>query len=342
MDTKQKCTEELVFQEMVFHAIPGRTNSFLLRDGYQKKMLGSLNTYLLSISQSIGIDLSVQTTKVDQLDWKRRFSPLLYTLYVQLKEAYEKKKIEEILDCIQLLNNETSENLHADYAQYGSILSERWEQALIQEIREISLLNKSADSTTHRANVFPLIHWDQNDFPPPFFAHSMDLLKILDYHLFLEMQAYVSRVKFYSSDTLNSVTSPRFFGAIYMRLAFEEEDPELFFLETLVHETSHLHLFTIMDRNILILNDEQDLYISPLRTDTRPMIGVFHAVFVLSRMVRILRRYCNAYPDKLSAKKLLQERERELEQGLITVAREAQLTEEGKALFHTLEACAYT
>jgi HEXXH motif-containing protein len=126
-----------------------------------------------------------------------------------------------------------------------------------------------------------------------------------------------------------------------MRLPFIDEDQELFFLETLVHETSHLHLFTIMDCNIIILNDEYDLYASPLRADKRPMLGVFHAVFVLSRMVRILHRYCNMYPENLEAKKILKKREKSLQEGISTVSTQAQLSKEGKMLFNTLEACAY-
>jgi hypothetical protein len=326
-------------REFSFHAVPGQIDSFLLRDYYQRRMLDSLKVYLLSISKSIDVDLSLQTTKIDELDCRRRLSPCLYTLYVQIKEAYEKRALDEILDCIQLLNNEPSESLYADHLQYSTILTERWEAPFLREIRETILVDQSVYPSPS-LNVFPLIHWGKDDFPPPFFHCSLDLLKTLDYPLFLEVQAYVSRIKFCSSKMLNSVTSPRYFGAVYMRLPFAEEDPELFFLETLVHETSHLHLFAIMDRNVLILNDEQDLYASPLKAHGRPMTGVFHSVFVLSRMVRILRRYCNVNPNKADAEKLLRQREAQLEEGLSTISTEAQLTEEGKALVNTLEECA--
>lgn len=330
---------ESVFQENFFHAIPGQVDSFLLRDYYQKKMLDSLRIYLVNISTSMRIDLSLQIAKIDQLDWQRRFSPSLYTLYVQIKDAYEKKTLDGILDGIQLLNNEPSESLYADYLQYSTILAEIWERPFLREIRETILVAHGTKSTP-RLDVFPLVHWAKDDFPPPVFYRSLDLLKTLDHSLFLEVQSYVSRIKFFSSNSLNSVTSPRYFGAIYMRLPFAEEDQETFFLDTLVHETSHLHLFAIMDRNILILNDEQDLYSSPLKRDKRPMIGVFHAAFVLSRMVRILRCYCNAYPNKEYAKNLLEEREKRLEKGMSTISTEAQLTKEGKKLFDTLAACA--
>ena len=282
---------EYVNQDIFFNAIPGQVDPLSLRSRYQKKLLDSLKIYPLALSRSINVDLSLQIIKIDKVDFQYRFSPILYALYAQIKNAYEKKKLDELLDCIQLLNNESPENLYANHLQYGTTLSEAWERPFLQEIRERVPLDESIHPITGRLKILPLIHWSQNDFPPPIFHRSLNLLKTLDNFLFREVQAYVSRIKFYSSHTLHSVTSPRYFGAIYMRLPFIKEDQELFFLETIVHETSHLHLFAIMDLNIIILNDEYDLYASPLRIDKRPMIGVFHAVFVLSRMVRVLHRY---------------------------------------------------
>lgn len=89
MNTKH--INESVSQESFFHAIPGQIDSALLRDYYQKKMLDSLRIYLVNISTSMRIDLSLQIAKIDQLDWQRRFSPSLYTLYVQIKDAYKKR-----------------------------------------------------------------------------------------------------------------------------------------------------------------------------------------------------------------------------------------------------------
>lgn len=329
-------------QNLMFTAVPGQIDCFLLRSYYQKKLVDSLKCYLTALSKSITIDLSWQISEIEKLDFQRRFSPILYAVYIQLREAYERKNLEEILDCLQLVNNQLLEDVYADCIKYGTILSENWEKPFLQEMRESVPSDKSIHPVTlKKLKIFPLVNWTQHDFPPPSFSRSLDLLKDFDHLLFLEVQAYVSRIKFCSSHDLHSVTSPRYFGAVYMRLPLPEEDEEVFFLETVVHETSHLHLFVIMAYNILVLNDEGDLYASPLRADKRPMLGVFHSVFVLARMVRILRKYCDAFPENLKAKNSLKAKEIGLQEGMTTVSTQAQLSEEGKILFNTLMACAY-
>lgn len=321
-------------QEIQFSAVPGSADPMMLRNSYQKKLKSSLLIYLQNLSKSTQIDLSSQITKISSLDFQRRFSPSLYAFYVQLKEAYDSKDLEALLDSIQLLNIETQESLYADELVCGTTLSEYWERPFMKELRESLPIDDNNSATTNK--IFPLVHWNKEDFPPPAFTQSFSILKELDYPLFLEADTYVSRIKMYSSRTLHSVTSPRYFGAVYIRLPFSSEDPELFFLETFVHEVSHLHLFTLMNADTLILNNEQDMFTSPLRTDRRPMMGVFHAVFVLSRMARILRKY-----NTQQSLELLKKRKIAFEEGLSTIVSYAQLTEKGKELLQTLELCAF-
>jgi hypothetical protein len=57
---------------------------------------------------------------------------------------------------------------------------------------------------------------------------------------------------------------------------------------TLIHESSHLKLFHAYLDDEIVLNAAQDLYSSPLRVEARPMNGIFHAAFVLARMVAFL------------------------------------------------------
>lgn len=63
------------------------------------------------------------------------------------------------------------------------------------------------------------------------------------------------------------------------------------YVENLIHEMSHIDLFIrqlidpIVEKNVL-LN-------SPLRKNKRPTIGVFHAAFVLSRVVKLLAALLN-------------------------------------------------
>ncbi len=327
-------------QNTFFSAIPGQADPFLLRNSYQNKLVKSFKAYLAGTAKAVNIDLSPQIEKIEQLYPERPFSPLLYARYVQLKDAYDKKDLQRIFDSIQLFNHDPIDDYYTDERVYGGALEKEWERPFLQEIRETSPLDPDIHPEKGSIKILPLIDWKQADFPPPLFFKSLDLLSKLDTWLYQELEAYASHVKFYSSHTLLSVTSPRYFGAIYMHVP-EEKDQELFYLETLAHETSHLHLFTIMDLNPLLQNGENDLYVSPIRADKRPMLGIVHAVFALSRMVRILRLYCEAFPTNTEAKELLIKRENGLKKGMTIISSQAQLTQEGKELFQTIEACAY-
>lgn len=57
---------------------------------------------------------------------------------------------------------------------------------------------------------------------------------------------------------------------------------------TLIHESSHLKLFYAYLEDEIVLNSPDDRYSSPLRRETRPMNGIFHATFVLARMILFL------------------------------------------------------
>jgi HEXXH motif-containing protein len=60
--------------------------------------------------------------------------------------------------------------------------------------------------------------------------------------------------------------------------------------EELIHEASHIRLNMLMAPREVVLNDPAERYQSPLRRDARPMFGVFHQVFVLSRILDFYRR----------------------------------------------------
>lgn len=70
-------------------------------------------------------------------------------------------------------------------------------------------------------------------------------------------------------------------GCIYIR----EDSSFQKIIEFIIHEAAHQYLFHLSAFDELCKNPIGDLYKSPLRKDPRPMIGVFHAAFVLARLV---------------------------------------------------------
>lgn len=55
-------------------------------------------------------------------------------------------------------------------------------------------------------------------------------------------------------------------------------------VEVLAHEASHSLLFGLTVYEPLVLNPNDELFVSPLRQDLRPMDGIYHATYVSARM----------------------------------------------------------
>jgi HEXXH motif-containing protein len=70
----------------------------------------------------------------------------------------------------------------------------------------------------------------------------------------------------------------------------QNHDNVLDLLQTLVHESAHCILFGLGVDGALVEDDESKRYASPLRVDTRPMIGVYHATYVSARIHQALMR----------------------------------------------------
>ena len=63
---------------------------------------------------------------------------------------------------------------------------------------------------------------------------------------------------------------------------------------TLVHEAAHSILFALARHAPLVENDPAERYASPLRSDPRPLDGIYHAAFVSARETAVLRQCLEA------------------------------------------------
>lgn len=83
-------------------------------------------------------------------------------------------------------------------------------------------------------------------------------------------------------------------GKILLRVpdpGLEVEEPITYFLDHITHETSHGVLHAIMTTDPLILNGFTGRFSAPIRFDPRPLYGIYHATFVLSRIARVLNSW---------------------------------------------------
>ena len=71
-------------------------------------------------------------------------------------------------------------------------------------------------------------------------------------------------------------------GGLFLNTASHEND--VMMVEVLAHESAHTLLFGCASDEPLVLNEDDELYPSPLRVDPRPMDGIYHSTFVSARM----------------------------------------------------------
>lgn len=130
------------------------------------------------------------------------------------------------------------------------------------------------------------------------------------------------------------------YGAIFISIP-EDDKTDLFtyLVEHIVHESSHNLLYSLMSMDKLITNSANDTYEAPLRPDKRPMYGIFHATFVVARMMRTFRKLAQHghVNSEIQFKKLIPR----LDVGIKAINEHGILTSNGKALASTLRECAY-
>lgn len=324
-----------------FSAIPGQGSARLLSWRYQERLKRSLKVYLQKIEEMFKMRLPLQERVIDSLDTTRRFSPEIFSFYVHLRDGYGSGNLHTIFDTLQMMSLVHEENLHSKERKVGTILTEWWETPFIAELRAVQHLNEKGEPLTQTVRMLPLIHWSDKDFPPSEMKEAERWIFELDEGLWEEFETYVASIKLFSGRVMEGVTAARFFGNIFLRLPHPEEDPLLFYFEHIIHEASHLHLYAMMGEDPLILNEESERYSSPIRVDKRPMSGIFHAVFVLARIIRALHRYCHHVPSHAKAHTIVSNCEKLFLEGLETVRCHARLTPCGQALFETLHPCAF-
>jgi HEXXH motif-containing protein len=112
-------------------------------------------------------------------------------------------------------------------------------------------------------------------------------------------------------------------------------------VDLLVHESSHVLLFGLSFNEGLTRNPGEARYDSPVRSDKRPIDGIFHACFVTTRVHLAVKRLLDSGLLDEDESKLAIERcrynEKAGREALAVLARHAEPTRLGKAILDELE-----
>jgi hypothetical protein len=86
----------------------------------------------------------------------------------------------------------------------------------------------------------------------------------------------------------NGISSFYLWGTVFLNAGGHKTALEV--VQTIAHESSHMHLFAVALESPLVQNPDEERYNSPLRLDPRPMDGIYHATYVTARMHYVISR----------------------------------------------------
>jgi HEXXH motif-containing protein len=158
------------------------------------------------------------------------------------------------------------------------------------------------------------------------FARALRILRDAAPAAFAEVQAHSAVVVPIRTPFATGFTVDTCRGAVFVT----PEDSVIDTIDHLVHESAHNKLHTIEDLNPLLLPMDGELFVSPWRTDPRPMSGLVHGAYVFTLVGFALAQIAGTLPEAATA---IRERvtiyQDQVAQALETIDRHARLTPAG-------------
>lgn len=303
----------------------------LLRENIYQKYIEIVDEVEDTLNDSgYDIDFGAVKDDIERLDPTNRFAPAVYVNHAQLVADMKSGNAGQVVHHIATLYQMTDSDLYrTEGLSVTSAVTESWEDYAIP-------LAKS--ETPGVSLVFPVDEPALTGYRDEI-HQAVELIETVDPLIGEEIREYVDGVKLFTGHNIIGATSPKFYGNVYL----QRPDDDLnrmeriaYFVEHLVHETSHLHASALQIHDEFILNPPDETYTAPIRPDARPMSGNYHATFVLSRITRVFRHLANEFGDQ----PFIDHRdkaEREWEAGYEVVKRHGELTDMGEQIFREFD-----
>lgn len=245
-------------------------------------------------------------------------------------ESIEQRDGYAVLDTLQAWYSDPPAAWYADHLVTESIAIHAWEASVLREVRSTQI------SGVASLQFFPMLERSIGGLQAAV-SESLSRIEHVDPEMHAEIQSHVSLVKLFTGTGIEGLSTPRAFGAIWLK-APDAERAQQWFLEHLVHECSHLHLNAMLIADPLLTNP-QEINRSPLRPDPRPMFQILHGTFVLARNCRVHGRLAAEFPE-LQLGAAHTRFEEQFRNGLEVLNRHMQPTAMGEVLLGSMNAAA--
>lgn len=210
----------------------------------------------------------------------KRVSPNVYGIYHELLIAAVQKDSSRLVELLDEFSNSNVTHEKLQHTKYGFCSSADADKVKRYQRFFDADPDSILDLTTPPAKRFS----DAIELT----RRAMNLLANCNVALYSEIDQMVSEIVFSvqkqssTAEKFNGASSFPIWGAILLDVS-KLPDP-FAFAQSISHESGHLKVFLYAIDEPLVHNPPEDLYPSPIRTDTRPMDGNFHAVYVIARM----------------------------------------------------------
>jgi hypothetical protein len=249
------------------------------------RLLDSFAYALSAVAKATTIQVSQLLDKIAEAKYSvansgYRLTPEVYAAHWTLIQQLRRKLLQDpdqFLSDAMAMTWSLASLLITEFplANAGLGMQRRMHELLIEEHEdtyglEIAIWGPDAEKITYSRSVL---------------AQVMENLRTIDPSSLGETNALVSEIAFIDSDKLNAGSSFPIYGCIYLNV-LRSGEPWTAYLEHIIHETAHHHLFSLWTTDPVVLNDKEALFDSPLRTEPRPLSAIFHQMFVLARVIR--------------------------------------------------------
>lgn len=211
-----------------------------------------------------------------------------------------------------------------------SVGNTEWEKFIVAEAMRVT-----TEDCGLSAEIKP-ISQDELFLSKDILNAALSTIARYDADMFDEIQEQVKIIKLFRGKGTMGFTDVRILGAMLIRLPRDNVNPMLYFLEHVIHETSHIHLNCLMATDPIILNLPEERFLSPLRLDPRPMVGVFHAAYVSARIARTFMKLFHATEDRELLHPLAETLDETI-RGIMEIEKNAKLTVHGSELVSSIK-----
>jgi hypothetical protein len=302
-------------------ASPDAARAEWLLQSLNSRLVDSLSYLVQVAGDSLGHNVGAIRNLLSNTK-KERLSPLFYIHHANLLAAMEEQSVDEVGRVLAELHTFPSSEQHRNRIRVHVSASPSWIADCVRLIRHRNIADMVLRPVAHEAELYDCtINHVLNEL----LAECPDMQS--------EIRTYVSDVIVLDTERITGASGIDLFGAIFFAAPSAHVDHiREFFLEKIVHEAAHLHVFCLLAQDPILLNGQGELVFSPLRNEPRPLMGIFHGLFVIARVLHAFEKLQSALDAGWVAKELLRQG-KQFKECQAILAERGQFTPMGQELF---------